>query len=647
MGKLQVLFGKKETDEVKETVKDTNQEGFIECIDRRGNKIEMPSSKWRTEVIPAKLKAVWNNATALYEEIMNAVNDGFAEEVLEAAKHLEEIDEIKERSAATLSIIYLKCNRISESKDVLNDYIEENGKTSIILTNLAKAYDAEGEKEKSLQVLEEAIELNPNETTAVIWYGAYYQEKGGIKEAIKALEGLVDKYNSWVAKLLLARNDLAENNIRKVMKTYREIIDNNEVTSTMLSAMSSDLGNCGYIKEVIKILEPSYDHTKHSVGIGLNLLRAYYEDKNNKKGLALIQKLMEIPDPSLRDYLVHMAHEFDKLRAFKEFEGDKGNIKINMISLDKPIWYYDLENPDFLVKKKTKAEKIAIIPYVDLTKHIEGFELSAADGAATLTRTTPLYLGEQLMYKSEYDAKVVIPFAEKYGPVAATEEYTKEALQDICKKVKADKLITGSVNLANENKTFVITNLIYTLEDDNVEKIIYDCDDDCFGEDFNDMINDIRGHLGKEIENNTFYKTPENDDVLVYLSALGQQLTQTFVAHRYLERQGYEGEAEMFSWYFNMALANPDDEVPLIMVASAVAKAMEYGSPMVDRVKRQVIGLFTNRSDESVAKKLLPLIYKFYRLESDFEREREKVSENCKDKKVLKWLDALEDKVLQ
>ncbi|SFU86468.1 hypothetical protein SAMN04487886_12381 [Clostridium sp. DSM 8431] len=649
MGKLQVLFGKKETDEAKEVeiVKNTNNEEFIECVDARGKRIQMSSSKWKTEVIPAKLKAAWNNATVLYEEIMNAVNDGFPEEVVKAAEHLQEIDEVKERSATALGIVYLRCNRISDSEKVLNGYIAENGKSSIILTNLAKAYDAEGEKEKSVEALEEAIELNPNETSAVIWYGAYYQEKDGVEASIKALENLVEKYDSWVAKLLLARNDLEAKNIRKVMKTYREILDNNEATSAMLSAMSSDLGNCGYIKEVIKILEPSYDYRKHSVDVGLNLLHAYYEDRNNRKGLKLIQQLMEVPDPSLRDFLVHMAHEFDKLRAIKEFEGDKGNIKINMVSLDKPIWYYDLENPDFLIKKKTKAEKIAIIPYVDLTKHTEEPELFKADGAGTLTRTVPLYLSEQLMYKSEYDSKVVIPFAEKYGPVAVTEEYTEEALQDICKKVKADKLITGSIKLANENKTYVITNLIYNAEDDSIQKIIYDCDDNCFGEDFNDMINDIREHLGKEIENDTFYKTPEDDDVLVYLTALGQQLTQTFISHRYLSKEGFEGDSEMYNWYFNMALANPNDEVALIMVASALAKSKEYGSKMADRVKRQVIGLFTNRSDESIAKKLLPLIYKFYELESDFEREKEKINENCKDKKVLKWLEGLEDKVLQ
>lgn len=648
MGKLDVLFGKNNADEAKNIEKNSeDKREFIECVDRRGNKVEMPIEKWKNEVIPAKLKNAWNNPTALYEEIITAVNDGFAEEVVDAAKHLKEIDDIKERAATTLGIVYMKCNRIIDSEKVLNDYIIENGKSAVVLTNLAKVYEAKGEDEKSLKALEDALEVNPNDTTAVVWYGAYYQEREGQEGGKKALEELVSKYNSWAAKLLLCREDLVNKNIRKVMKVYREILDTEEPTGQMLSAMSGDLGSQGYIKEVIKILEPVYEVTKFPLQVGLNLLHAYYEDKNNRKGQKLIQELMAIPDPSLRDYLVHISHEFDKMRTMKQFEGDKGDIRIDMISLDKPIWYYDLEEPDFLIKKKTKAEKVAVIPYVDLTKNVNlDGAIFDEDGVSTLTRALPLYLGEQLMYNSEYDSRVVIPFAHKYGPVVTTEEYTKEAMADICKKVKVDKLITGSIKLANENKTLVITNLVYSIEDDSIEKIIYDCDDDCFGEDFNDMIKDVLEHLGKSVENDTFYKTPSNEDILVYISALAQQLTQTFLSHKYLNRDDFMGDAPMFDWYFNMALANPDDEVALIMLASAAAKAKEYGSNTFDRIKRQLIGLFTNRPDDSIGKKLLPYLYKLYQLENDFEREKNKIEENCKDKKVIKWLNKLDDKVL-
>ena len=141
MGKLNVLFGSKNADKTKD-IENASEEKreFIECVDSRGNKMQMPISKWKEEVIPAKLKNAWTNPTALYEEIITAVNDGFAEDVVDAAIHLKEIDEIKERAATTLGIVYLKCNRIIDSEKVLNDYISENGKSAIILTNLAKVY---------------------------------------------------------------------------------------------------------------------------------------------------------------------------------------------------------------------------------------------------------------------------------------------------------------------------------------------------------------------------------------------------------------------------------------------------------------------------------------------------------------------------
>lgn len=74
--------------------------------------------EWLDKVLPDQLKQHWNNPSMLYNDILFAIQDGIAEYVIEAAKHLNEIDNIKERGYVILSIVYMKVNRYNEAQEV-------------------------------------------------------------------------------------------------------------------------------------------------------------------------------------------------------------------------------------------------------------------------------------------------------------------------------------------------------------------------------------------------------------------------------------------------------------------------------------------------------------------------------------------------
>lgn len=81
------------------------KEEIIECFDAYGRKIMISKKEWLDKVLPDQLKQHWNNPSMLYNDILFAIQDGIAEYVIEAAKHLIEIDNIKERGYVILSIV--------------------------------------------------------------------------------------------------------------------------------------------------------------------------------------------------------------------------------------------------------------------------------------------------------------------------------------------------------------------------------------------------------------------------------------------------------------------------------------------------------------------------------------------------------------
>ncbi|MDS0524588.1 hypothetical protein NNC19_02785 [Clostridium sp. SHJSY1] len=638
MGKIQNLFENK--DDTENKISDSQDNETMEWFDENGKKQVMTKFQWKNEILPNLLNEHWNDANYLYNDIMHSIEDGFQNEVKAAAEHLKEIDEIKERGYTILAITYMKCNLYDEARKVLNDYIYQFGKTGIILTNLAKVYYAKNDK-RYLDTLWEALNLDPNQSNGVLWYATTFRDSEGTEGYINALNKISVIEGSWFPQILIAKEHLTKRNWDQAKKIYESILENYKDKDEVLITISGDLGQAGYIEEMIKIISPIYELGKYTPGTGLNLLQAYFQTKDFEKGQVLIKDLMKVPDPGLRDYLIHMSNEFDKMRAIKEVKAHDGDVKVNLIVLDSPIWYYQLNDPEWLIRKKETVEKIGLIPYVDLTKKENGeHEVQAEDGIGTLTRTIPLYIGERISFSTNYDENFVIPFAENFGPIVTNKEYNQEALKEISKKIGCDRLITGSLTL--KNTTLIVRNYIYDTKTDSIETIIYDLDEECFGEDLNDMVKDVViDHLGNTSDEASYYEHPSNEEIPAYISALGQQLTQTFIANRYLKREALWGEKDILSWYFNMALKNPKSEVAKIMIASGVTKSKEYGSNLYLEIKEQVVGIFETHKEEKYAKRLLPLIYKVYEMNDEFEAIKEKLLSEENDEKFIKWINNL------
>lgn len=611
---------------------------MMNIIDQNGRRIQITMDEWREKVLPIALKNHWDNANLLYNDILKAIQNNFISDVEEAAIHLKEIDTIKERGYNTLAILYLKNKEFNKANELLLEYLANNPKTGTILTNLAKSYYGKDEKEKAMEILWEGLTINPNQNNGLPWYASICKDRDGIDGYIDALRRASEIKGSWLPQFLLARHELNEKNIESAKEFLKIALSQGHVTQEALLVISGELGAKGYSKELIELVEPVYDFNKNDIRVGLNLLQAYLQNKEIEKGENLLNKLMMLERPDLKNALLKISNKFDKLKIEEKASTPKKDVQINMMVLDNPVWGYGLKTSKWFINNKEVKGNIAVLPYADETireKEIKGYQKD--NETSMLSRGIPLYVSEMINYYTDYNNKVVMPFVRDFGPVITNKQYNEAALEDIGNKINADIVITGSV--MNAEIGYLIKNTIYNMNDKSSKKIEMFIQKENFGNRFNEMIKELRSELGGyDQSNNKFYKLAEDKEVLHYLASLGHSLTQTLIQGKFVDKDLLLGERNILNWYLNMVMAYPENEAIKMMLVSGIEKSKEYGSKVYLEFKKQTLTVMMKSKNEEIKKRLIPEIYKIYGMDNELKALKEKLTNESSDKEYIKWL---------
>ena len=611
---------------------------MMNIIDQNGRRIQINMDEWREKVLPIALKNHWDNANLLYNDILKAIQNNFISDVEEAAIHLKEIDTIKERGYNTLAILYLKNKEFNKANELLLEYLANNPKTGTILTNLAKSYYGKDEKEKAMEILWEGLTINPNQNNGLPWYASICKDRDGIDGYIDALRRASEIKGSWLPQFLLARHELNEKNIESAKEFLKIALSQGHVTQEALLVISGELGAKGYSKELIELVEPVYDFNKNDIRVGLNLLQAYLQNKEIEKGENLLNKLMMLERPDLKNALLKISNKFDKLKIEEKASTPKKDVQINMMVLDNPVWGHGLKTSKWFINNKEVKGNIAVLPYADETireKEIKGYQKD--NETSMLSRGIPLYVSEMINYYTDYNNKVVMPFVRDFGPVITNKQYNEAALEDIGNKINADIVITGSV--MNAEIGYLIKNTIYNMNDKSSKKIEMFIQKENFGNRFNEMIKELRSELGGyDQSNNKFYKLAEDKEVLHYLASLGHSLTQTLIQGKFVDKDLLLGERNILNWYLNMVMAYPENEAIKMMLVSGIEKSKEYGSKVYLEFKKQTLTVMMKSKNEEIKKRLIPEIYKIYGMDNELKALKEKLTNESSDKEYIKWL---------
>ena len=290
------------------------EDKMIVVYDEDGNEKLISRRVWREQVLPDQLKINFDNPDNLYNLIVMSLQDGFYLEILEATEVLIKIDPDKERSYNARGILLMRLDDLDGAEQLLKKYINEFGATGVILTNLAKVYARRNLTLKSEETLWEALKIDPNQDSGLDWWAAIHHEKTGEKGFYDAMRKAATIKGSWLPQIWLAKEFVQNKDIKKAKKCYSKILKIAGDSYYALLQISGDLGNNGYLDEVIELIFPIYVPEKHSPEVGFNILQCFLEKKEYFEGEKLLAKLYDLKNPTIKENLIYFSKEFENLK---------------------------------------------------------------------------------------------------------------------------------------------------------------------------------------------------------------------------------------------------------------------------------------------------------------------------------------------
>ena len=272
---------------------------------------------WRTSILPDNLKANWDNPVALANLIMDGFGQRMFREVLEAAKHLHETDDRKERGAALYAQALIHNGAADNAERILAAHLADNEPTAVIRTNQAQIAAVKSGHEQAEEVatlLWQALELDPNFENALYWYAGIALRRDGEDAYVDALEKAAELPGAYMAKVRLAEVDLKDEARGSALITLADAIEaGKDRPAESLLAVSGIMGRAGMAAEMIQLVLPVYNLQQHGPHIGFNLLQAMIQTGGHPEAGRIINEIAQLNQPQLNGMLQRFAGQLQQL----------------------------------------------------------------------------------------------------------------------------------------------------------------------------------------------------------------------------------------------------------------------------------------------------------------------------------------------
>lgn len=426
MSFLRKLFGKKAPE--KHTSPEVRQPSRVDAADvpdkikvydGYGREIFITRQQWR-DVLVDNLEKMRSNPDQLYTILADALQNGFAADVIPYAEHLWRTD-LTSRGAIILGIVYMEVNRLDDAQRVLEDYITSHGEDGIVLTNLAKIHDRHGDDARAESILWHALELDPNQDNGLYWYVGIQGQRGGEESLNDAFRRVAALPNSWRAQLFLARDALQHKDVAAAKILYTEALARagQPVLPELLAQMSGDLGNNGYLDEIIRLVEPHFDPAIHGLQVGNNLIKTHYDLGQLDEARRILSQLYAQKRPDWQEGLHYWDTELAKAGVTKRAQTPPEELSISLLPIEGPLWAH-AGSPFYalLPAKRADALQIAVFGSTALQVTEPGeatYQPQLSDGPGQLSRAIPLFFAEQIHLTTDAAGIALIPWIQNQG----------------------------------------------------------------------------------------------------------------------------------------------------------------------------------------------------------------------------------------
>lgn len=444
---------------------------LIRVFDRYGRELFIAKEEWRKNILPGAIQAEWTKPDQLYGVILAALNDGFRADVLDAARQLYAIDTDAVRGACVWGIVLMEEERLDEAEQVFRDFLATHGEAGVVLTNLAKVYAKRGDHTAAERILWHALEVDPNQDNGFGWYEVIHRERGGEEAGLAAMRRVAALPGSWRAQLWLARAALQSRDLVSAVALYRESLAcvSRPVPGDLLMQMSGDLGNAGYLPEILELVEPHFDPAIHGLTVGNNLIKAHLDLGQTDHSRRILDQLYALKRPDWKDTLSFWDTELAKVRVGLAQPEAADSLRMAMLTIEGPVWLKP-ESPaaELFPAKSAEAPTVCFLgSSAEIASNSQRVQQQLSDTPGRLSRSLPLFLAETLEMNTNAKARVLVPWilGDSPGFVLSGVPWTDENVANYAREgeVKSDFAVVTHLKPNSEPWT-VELRLIRTID---------------------------------------------------------------------------------------------------------------------------------------------------------------------------------------
>jgi hypothetical protein len=268
-----------------------------------------------------------------------------------------------------------------------------------------------------------------------------------------------------MAQLRQARERLDAKDLPGAIALYDEILKTAAGDrADVLVTISGDLGSTGHVQQLIELVAPRYDASRHGAATGFNLLQAYIGARDPEPAQHLLDILFGLNRPDLEERLFGYSNAISELLlsdtlgtpsgGMPEQPGDEAT-KVCVATISKPIWFYGLEAlaDQILPAKGAKLRNVAFAQLALPGTAGKAYEDIARDFPEVLRLSTalPTWLAEMFLFSSGYAPRVAVAYVDRPGaerqPMVFGTEWTTENLRHLVESdnTALDYIFTGAI----------------------------------------------------------------------------------------------------------------------------------------------------------------------------------------------------------
>lgn len=629
------------------------EDEMIVVFDKYGREVRVTREEWSGKILPEQIEANKDSAEDLYAIIVMGLEDGFVDAVADACDRLMELEDGSERARILKSVVLAKQGDKTGARALLQEYCDRHGATSLLLTNIAKTYDDSAVHKR---LLLDALKLDPNQENALEWYGAIHGEESGEDGFFSAMERIAEIDGSWRAQLWMARVLQTRQQLDDAMALYKHALDVSGNHADALAMISGDLGALGLFDEIFDMIAPLYDAEKHGLQVGVNLMEAAIRTGQPEMGETWLKALYALNQPTFKPTLDEYAARLE-MAAGKHVEAEQAAEaalqardepqegeddqpaapQIQGLQVNMPVWYFGLENPEWLLKDAPEKSDIdiAFIPFADRTMSDDGMTRQKEAMTGRISRGMQLFLAEEIYFHTDARIMNTVPVAVGLGPVISSKDWDIETIRTLVFQGREDPVeyaVTGAIDSAEAGGYDLSVEVWDVQKGEKVWTGDYHFDGTDIARklvEMRDALVDMlheRGALKKQEPSKPAFGKPiynrlnAENMVADYPLSLNSSLMLTLVVNGLVPADRLWHEREIYNYLLDMALDHPELQVPKVQYVSAIIKALSFDSGVVDEFFDKTMMLLTDSGRESPVFRLMPLVLKKFGKDKDFKR---------------------------